>query len=51
MSTDLCGVRVIAIDPEQRRIRLRVFVVYYETQGPRRSHERTWSSGAPERAR
>ncbi|MCA9681710.1 MAG: hypothetical protein KC457_05910 [Myxococcales bacterium] len=31
MSTDLYGVRVLAVDPEARRIRLRVFVVYYDT--------------------
>jgi hypothetical protein len=30
MSTDLYGVRVIGIFPEERRVRLRVFVVYYE---------------------
>lgn len=31
MSTDLYGIRVLAVDPENRRTRLRVFVVYYDT--------------------
>ncbi|MPY54363.1 tetratricopeptide repeat protein [Streptomyces acidicola] len=30
MSTDLFGVRVLDLDHEQRRVRFRVFVVYYE---------------------
>ena len=33
MSTDLYGVRVLQLDPEARRVRLRVFVVYYDTHG------------------
>ena len=31
MSTDLYGVRVLEVDPEASRLRLRVFVVYYDT--------------------
>lgn len=31
MSTDLYGVRVLEVDPEQLRLRLRVLVVYYDT--------------------
>jgi hypothetical protein len=31
MSTDLYGVRVLEIAPEEHRLRLRVFVVYYDT--------------------
>ncbi|MDA2805680.1 tetratricopeptide repeat protein [Nocardiopsis suaedae] len=30
MSTDLFGVRVLDLDPDRRRVRFRVFVVYYE---------------------
>ncbi|TMR88878.1 lactonase family protein [Nonomuraea basaltis] len=30
MSTDLYGIRVMALEPEQRRVRLRVFVTYYD---------------------
>ncbi|MEU8362670.1 tetratricopeptide repeat protein [Nonomuraea sp. NPDC048882] len=30
MSTDLFGVRVLDVDRERRRVRIRVFVVYYE---------------------
>ncbi len=33
MSTDLYGVRVLGIHPEERRVRLRVFVVYYDVRG------------------
>lgn len=32
MSTDLYGIRVLQIDPEAFRMRLRVFVVYYDTE-------------------
>jgi hypothetical protein len=32
MSTDLYGVRVLEVDPDASRLRLRVFVVYYDTQ-------------------
>ncbi|WP_158851011.1 WD40 repeat domain-containing protein [Saccharothrix deserti] len=31
MSTDIFGVRVLGVDRERREVRLRVFVVYYET--------------------
>ncbi|WP_405797821.1 WD40 repeat domain-containing protein [Streptomyces sp. NBC_01506] len=31
MSTDMYGVRVLEVDPDQLRVRLKVFVVYYET--------------------
>lgn len=31
VSTDLYGIRVLDLDPEQGRVRLRVFVVYYDT--------------------
>ena len=31
MSTDLYGIRVLDVDPPARRMRLRVFVVYYDT--------------------
>lgn len=31
MSTDLYGVRVLAVAPDEARVRLRVFVVYYDT--------------------
>ncbi|WP_203858596.1 WD40 repeat domain-containing protein [Plantactinospora mayteni] len=37
MSTDLYGVRVLSVDPEELRIRFKVFVVYYDTAY--RSHE------------
>ncbi|MEU8150947.1 hypothetical protein [Nonomuraea sp. NPDC048901] len=30
MSTDLYGIRVMALEPGQRRVRLRVFVTYYD---------------------
>jgi hypothetical protein len=30
MSTDLYGIRVMALDPRRRRVRLRVFVTYYD---------------------
>lgn len=33
MSTDLYGVRVLALDPEACTMRLRVFVVYYDVAG------------------
>ena len=32
MSTDLYGVRVLEVEPDASRMRLRVFVVYYDTQ-------------------
>lgn len=32
MSTDLYGVRVLKIEPSRRRVRFRVFVVYYDTR-------------------
>ena len=31
MSTDLYGVRILEVDEAQRRVRMRVFVVYYDT--------------------
>ncbi|GAA3659742.1 hypothetical protein GCM10022224_023940 [Nonomuraea antimicrobica] len=31
MSTDLYGVRVLALEPERRRVTFKVFVVYYDT--------------------
>lgn len=31
MSTDLYGIRILEVDPEASRIRMRVFVVYYDT--------------------
>lgn len=31
MSTDLYGVRILGIEPEKRKVTLRVFVVYYDT--------------------
>ena len=31
MSTDLYGVRILEVEPQARRIRMRVFVVYYDT--------------------
>ncbi len=36
MSTDLYGVRVLSIGPEQLRLRFKVFLVNYDTAG--RSH-------------
>ncbi|MGW5696477.1 hypothetical protein ACWEWX_37965 [Streptomyces asiaticus] len=30
MSTDMYGVRVLAVDPDELRARLKVFVVYYD---------------------
>jgi len=33
MSTDLYGIRVLEVEPEARRVRVLVFVVYYDTHG------------------
>ncbi|GAA2675522.1 hypothetical protein GCM10010400_42470 [Streptomyces aculeolatus] len=32
MSTDLYGIRVLALEPERRQVTLKVFVVYYDTE-------------------
>lgn len=37
MSTDLCGIRILEKDESQKRIRLRVFIVYYDVAY--KSHE------------